>query len=104
MRRASFSRDDHSHRTLSAGGQTIISRLTVNQKTTLPPERMIVRSLRAHTREFFIDREKQSDIVYAIRAQVLGCKDLCGDDSFRITRPAPVNEFIVLARLNERRH
>ena len=49
MRRAAFSGDDHAHRSLGARRQTIVSRLAIDQVTTLTRERMFVRSLRANT-------------------------------------------------------
>ncbi len=65
---------------------------------------MLVGNLGARAGHLFIDRKQQSDPGFAIRPQLFGRRDLGSDNSLRIAGPAPVNEFVVFARSDMRRH
>src|SRR6185436_4171391 len=64
MCRASFSRNDHTHRSLRPSGQTTIGRLTVYQELAFARQRVLVRSLCTMTAELFINSEQQSNIIH----------------------------------------
>ena len=65
---------------------------------------MFVSQLRAGARDFFIDSEQQANLVDASSAKLFGRSNLRRDDSFGIARAASMDEFIVFARRDERRH
>src|SRR5687768_423363 len=104
MSSASGGCDEQPHRSFRSDRHAIVSRLAVYQEPALSRERMLVDGLRTFAAEFFVDREKQSDIVNALRSQTLRGEDLRGNDSFRVARTAAMNVFIVFTRTDERRH
>src|SRR6185436_8504333 len=104
MCRASFSRDEHTHRSFRAGCETTIGRLAVYQELTFARQRMFVCRLCTMTAELFVNREEQSNIIYTITAQTFCGKDLRRDDPFGVTRSTAIDELIILARRDERRH
>src|SRR3954447_26269006 len=65
---------------------------------------MHVRRLRTHTPKLLIDGKQQSNVIHTFIAQMLRRKDLRRDDPLRVARSATVNKFIILTRLDKRRH
>ncbi len=104
MRCATFSSNEHAHGSFGARRQTTVSRLAVDQVTTLTREWMFVCRLRANTAQLFVNRKQHTNVVHAFSAQTFGCKDLRGDDTLSVTRTAPVNKLFVFTRFNKRRH
>src|SRR5688500_10636081 len=88
MRRATLSRNDHTDRTFGSCRQTIVSRLTIDQKLALTRGCVFICRLRAYTAQLFINREKQSNIVHVFPAQSLGCRDLRRNNPLGIARSA----------------
>src|SRR5437764_3218526 len=65
---------------------------------------MLIGKLRAVTRYFFVNGKQQSDFVAAFSAKLFGGGNLSCDNSFGITGASSVDEFIVFARGDKRRH
>src|SRR6185369_14381636 len=65
---------------------------------------MLVRRLCTMTAELFVNREEQSNVIHTITAQTFCGKDLRCDDPFRITLSTTIDEFVILARTDERWH
>src|SRR5689334_4731934 len=65
---------------------------------------MFGRMCRARAVALLTNNEQQSEIAVAFLEQLRCCMDHARDDSLRIARPTPSNEFVVFARAEIRGH
>ena len=103
MRRAAFGSDYYLHRSFGAHSQTIVRRFTINQVLARRGERQSICRLRTGTRCFFVHGKEQANFV-AFGAQFFRSGNLTRNNSLCVARASALNEFIVFARSDVRRH
>ena len=83
-------------RALAAHRELVVGRLADDEPAAIPRARMRVRRPRAQAAFLLVHDEQQPQIPHALGAQPFSGGDLRRDDAFRIARPPPVEELVIL--------